>query len=193
MPYLKQMENAFVQAFLKNWQGLKKEETLALQIRKQELDTAFVFTGETIKNIRRVNELLMAHQDKVKMQAANIFALLEKLVVKEAIDSYEVDVILQCYNDSYYAQWHNEFVGEPFYQRTLNIHCRNTTEMFYDANWNEFILEQAHPLQYDVHCYSFRNLYYESPLAWEDILRIDYVCVNVVVQNRFMLNVGRGK
>lgn len=185
MQTIKKLNKVFTQCFLKNWQDLTPKEELLAAKRKELLNSQFEFTDEAIKKLRRINHLFQQQEKRVKQHSNSLFCVQQKWLEQKSIDAYEVDVLLQCFNENYYMQWHGDFEENPFYSCVTLMHVRNTDDVFYTNNFNEFSLCIDHPLANDFHCFTFYHLYNNTYLAWEDILRIEKNSMVMVVQNEF--------
>lgn len=178
----------FIQCFLKDWKGLTKEERYKASKRKRALNDKFVFTEEVMGKLRKINETLQEQTIRVRKQAEIIFTFQEKLLKEKAIDDYEVEVEVQCWNNRYYRRWDEEFYGNPFYtDYYFLLFDPDTDEIFFTDNWNEFQGRTEHPLCKEFHCYLFHNLYDHTYLAWEDILRIEEIWIEIKPWNQFFL------
>lgn len=185
MQTIKKLNEVFVQCFLKNWQNLTAKEESLVAKRKELLNRQFEFTDKAIQKLRRVNHVLHQQEERVKQHSNFLFCAQQKWLEQKSIDAYEVDVMLQCFNENYYMRWHEDFEENPFYSCVTLMHVRNIDDVFYSANFNEFFLCIDHPLANDFHCFTFNHLYNNTYLAWEDILRIEKISMVMVAQNEF--------
>ncbi len=94
---------------------------------------------------------------------------------------------------------HERVDNTPFYEDTWGIHyvnktTKNVKELKFREDWrkqnhNEF-QHKVHPLKNQQHCYLFHHIYAHTLLAWEDIIRIEKISIDVVlsVQNNTTVN-----
>jgi hypothetical protein len=183
-------KNAFVQCFLKGWENLSIEDRDTVYERKYLLNKNFVFTEEVKSKLRAINSVLQKEELRIKFQSEKIIALQEEWTSNGIIDDYELDVIMHCWNDGFYEQWHPEFENNSFFSDYWFHHfTKDRDEIFYTDNWNKFQGRQEHPFAKGFHCYTFHHLYDHTPLAWEDILRIEKIWVEVKVGNQFFIQI----
>lgn len=188
MHNIKSLNTNYVKCFLKNWNNLTEKEESLLTKRKNLLNSNFKFTRTTIEKLRKINNCIEKLEERVKSPSDFIFNQLIDWRKQKIIDSYGVDVIVQCFNTDYYVQWHKDFEGNPFYHFLSLMDSMNRIknhDAFCETNFNSFQLKQEHPLTNEKHCHSFNHLYTNTYLAWEDILRIEEISVIVVAQNEF--------
>jgi hypothetical protein len=180
----------FIQCFLKGWENLTREEDELAFKRQHKLNQKFIFTDEAILKLRKINETLHEQAFRIRKQLKIIYAFQEKLLIDEVIDDYEVDVEMQCWNNRYYRRWNEEFYGNPFYtDYILTLFNEDEPDIFFTDNWNEYQYRPEHPLSKEFHCYFFHHLYDHTYLAWEDILRIEEIWIEVYATNQFFFRV----
>lgn len=178
---------AFIQSFLKNWTSLTMGEDMAVSYRRYLLNKKFVFTEEVILKLKRINDILHEQAVRIRKQCDIIRAIQEKHLAEKGIDDYEFQVEMHCWNKNYYVKWDKRFYGNPFYtNHILYLFGYEKEDMFFTDNWNEFE-HSDHPLSREFHCYFFHHLYDHTNLAWEDILRIDKILIEVKAWNQFFI------
>ena len=96
MKNIRQLDNAFVKGFLKDWRNLSKIESIAITNRKYILNGDFQFTQPEIKRLREINDLLRKEELRIKKQSLKIYTIQEKLLKEQVIDDYEIDIEIHC-------------------------------------------------------------------------------------------------
>ena len=186
MESIEQLNSAFVKGFLKDWKNLTKEESEAIFNRKFVLNKDFQFTEEVIRRLRFINDMLRKEELRILEKTQKIWAIQEALLKELVIDDYEVDTEINCWGGTYYISLHEDFEGNPFYKNhTLHVFWKEKSELHFTENWNDFENQPNHPLAREYHCYLFHHLYDHTQLAWEDILRIDEIWVEITIRNQF--------
>jgi hypothetical protein len=176
----------FVKCFLKDWKNLTDEEGDMLGERAQIISKQFTFTKKRLIKLQRLSDMLKAEEIRIKPHAERIYSLQDSYVAEKIIDDYEVEIIIECWNNNYYRKLNEAFYGNPFFRSTtLSTFHKNQDIMFYEDNWNEFQFMDGHPLKDQFHCYTFHHLYDHTVLTWFDILNIDSVWIELRVWNQF--------
>lgn len=178
----------FIQCFLKSWIKLTKEERVVVAERRKMLNSKFVFTEDAILRLRRINDILQEQAIRIRKQAIFIHALQEKQLKEKVIEDSEVEIELHCWNNRYYVRWDREFYGNPFYSDyALTLFDTAMEAQFFTENWNEYINQPDHPLSKEFYCYLFHHLSDHTYLAWDDILRIDEIWIEIKAWNQFFI------
>lgn len=183
----------FIDCCNKDWRNISKQEDIILAKRERELNKKFVFSAEVIEKIKKLNTLLHNKQKLIRENSKHILILQEELLAKGLIDDYNIDTELQLYNDDYYIKWNEEtFDGNPFYtDYTLHLFEHlDKDEIFFADNWNEFISIKNHPLRNEHFCYLFKHISNSHYLAWEDILRIDDIWIDIKIDYQYSLKIS---
>lgn len=186
-----QLDQVFVDFFLRD--GLrdgahKKIGISPLYDRRNLLNAQLEITEEVIFKLRKVNAVLWAEEQRVRKHIPDYCLMMEQWVADKVIDDYELDVELQCYNDDYYLKLHQEFEGNPFWKEPLNCFGKwMDNDPVYLENWNH--IHRHHPLANEFYCYSFHCLLEHTPLALEDMMRIDSICIEVKILHQFNADV----
>ena len=142
-----------------------------------------------ILKLRRVNAVLWAEEQRVRKHVIGYCLLMEQWIADKVIYDYELDVKLQCYNHDYYKKLHPEFDGNPFWTEPLNCFDKWIgDDPVYLENWNHTYT--PHPLADEFYCYSLHCLLELTPLALEDIMRIDSIWIDVKILHQFSAEVN---
>ncbi len=115
MESINEMQDVFVQCWLKDWKNLTNEENEIVYKRKRLLNDQFVFTDIVIQQLRKINSILKNEETRVLQQSKAIYVTQKKWLEEKGIDDYEAKIELTCWNDSYYTLWNQEFEGNPFF------------------------------------------------------------------------------
>lgn len=191
MKNIDQLDNAFVKGFLKDWRNLSKIESESIFNRRYTLNKNFRFTQPIIQRLREINDLLRREELRIKEQSLKICAMQETMVKEQVIDDYEMDTEVHCWSGTHYKAWHEDFEGNPFYKHyNLHIFGIENSELHFTENWNEFENKPTHPLAKEYHCYLFHHLTDHTALAWEDVLRIDDIWVEIKIRNQYFSTMG---
>jgi hypothetical protein len=173
----------FIDCFLKDWKNITEEQHEMLRERCYFLNKKFTFTEKRIQKLQAISDMLKAEELRIKPHAERIYKVQEQYIAEKLIDDYEVEVIIECWNDNYYRKLSQDFYGNPFFtDTTLLLFCKNLDTTFYEDNWNEF---QGPKLKDQFHCYTLHHLYDHTILSWFDILKIDSVWIELRVWNQF--------
>ena len=186
MKNIEQLNNAFVKGFLKDWRNLSKKESESVLNRKYSLNKNFLFTPLVIQQLGEINDLLRKEELRIKEQALKIYSLQESMLKELVIDDYEMDTEIHCWNNNHYKLLQVDFEGNPFYKDySLHIFGEEKSELYFTENWNVFENNPNHSLAKEYHCYLFHHLTDHTALAWEDILQIDDIKVEIVIRNHY--------
>lgn len=208
MKGIKQLNKVFISCFLKDWRKITCEEHRDLSTRAGMLNRKFKFTEEVILQLRKLNDILIKEEDRICKHKKQLLEKLENWVAEKVIDDYELDSELSLWNEEYYKQWNEVFDGNPFFTDHYYVHNHKedddprwpasekktetdpvTGEKITRYNWNDLGTWPDHPLANEFYCYTLHHIIDHAPLAWEDILRIEGVWLELQVRHQLLIKV----
>jgi len=150
----------------------------------------FVFTEQIISTLLQLNERLKKEELRIKPFWEKLVASLEQQVKDKVIDDYNLKSELAFFSDDkFYKRLYKECEGNPIWQDTTYLlfsnHKYEDHKELYIDDWNEF--GEDHPMAKIPFCYTMHCLVFHSPMAWEDILRIDDVWIELKVEHQFLI------
>ena len=183
-----------------------KEELL--RERKKELNKKFRFTASNVSAIIGFNQCL----ERIENSAYNRARKLEEYALSEMSNKYLTAADYEIkFQISFYAEPKYLISGQmrgkkditPFYLDTLGMPYVNKSSENEDqlkfhekrrkANYNSF-QNSKHPLRHYRHCYLFHHIYDKSLLAWQDMIIIKEISIDVTlsVRNYTGINIDSG-
>ncbi len=72
MESINEMQDVFVQCWLKDWKNLTHEENEIVYKRKRLLNDQFVFTNAIIQQLRKINSILKNEETRIVHQSKGI-------------------------------------------------------------------------------------------------------------------------
>lgn len=174
------------------------------KLRKPVINKKFKFTQKNVQRLDYLNKFFLQKENEAYKQAAELeeYALSKLKVRGTFVQDYEIEFHIALYTESKYfdeEELHERVDNTPFYEDTWGIHyvnktTKNVKELKFREDWrkqnhNEF-QHKVHPLKNQQHCYLFHHIYAHTLLAWEDIIRIEEISIDVVlsVQNNTTVN-----
>jgi hypothetical protein len=182
-----------------------KSKVLSLHERKNQLNKKFEFTAENLLKIEKINELL---QDKLLKAYNTAEVLEEELICKQHlnenfISDYEIEFRLSLFSKEKYSGI-EDLDGNSFftYEPLLLSFCKrdgNCTQQDIDdykdslksTNYNDFPV--GHPLHYQHHHLLLHDLEDHTILAWQDIIDIDQIWIEVIINVQNICEVKMNK
>lgn len=175
----------FNDAFFKNYGEASIDDPVYR--RKSYLNARTVFGEEELSKLRKINATLRAEEQRVREYMKHYYPLLDGLVMRNKMSGYSLAFTLKCFNDSgYYAEINPEFEGDFFWK--VPLYCFGKQDLdddIYSQNWNGTYYPEV--LAEEFFCYTLHCLISLTPLAFEDIMRIDSTCIDVEVVKRFAI------
>ncbi len=176
-------------------QELPFEKRNALIKRKTDQNSQFTFNESQVKKIEELNGVLSQKQYATNNQATVYEKkILHKISNKDSfIDDYEIDFNVALFAEKKFEQF-EEMDGNPFYQfKALMGFTKHhggdvnadLNDWYLNTNHNMYQWHKSHPLQHQHHCYLLHYLYDHTILAWQDIIDIEeiWIEIDLKVQN----------
>ncbi|MDG5800784.1 hypothetical protein QA597_10475 [Marinilabiliaceae bacterium ANBcel2] len=165
----------------------------SLKQRKSRLNNKFKFTEKRIKQLEAFNEWLTEKEKDAVQQARELEKMAnEQLNRSSFTKDYEIEILVELFAPEKYDRF-AELEGNPFYSfiphllyQKHQIDDDEHTDWVLDRNHNEFQHHKKHPLRNQHHCCLFHELYDHTPLAWQDILDIEEMWIEVNLTSQFM-------
>jgi hypothetical protein len=89
MESINEMQDVFVQCWLKDWKNLTNEKNKIVYKRKRLLNDQFVFTDIVIQQLRKINSILKNEETRILQQSKAIYVTQKKWLEEKSIDDYE--------------------------------------------------------------------------------------------------------
>lgn len=162
-----------------------------LNVRKAKLTKAFEFTPENIKQLNIINKMFDLKSKQAYEQAQKIEAHILKEMQSENsfISDYEIDFEVLLFAEKKFTAL-EEMEGNPFFSFNPGLFHFTKKEHFDEElfswlmheNHNEYQHWDNHPLKNQFHCAIFHDLYDHTYLAWQDIMDIEELWIEVIVR-----------
>ncbi|RCW33859.1 hypothetical protein [Marinilabilia salmonicolor] len=167
-----------------------------LRDRQIKLNNEFSYTTYQVTKIEQINILLDQKYRAAIKQAQNLCAFAQKQVETDPfVSDYEIDFKIDIYASKKFSHI-PEMEGIPIYSghptmgfTKLDFEKGNTSPVknsesgslnwFLEENHNEFRFRSDHPLKNQHHCWLLHELYDHTYLAWQDILDMEEIWVDV--------------
>lgn len=172
-----------------------KGKIYELEERRRVLNDQFIFNESNVKRIDKINRLLTQKQLEVFEQTAKFERLLQKEIEIEDTftDDYEVDFNIHLFAENKFQQF-EDMIGNSFYQFKAYMgfikgeykdEVNGLKESYFTDNHNMYQWKPDHPLRNQHHCYLLHFLYDHTILAWQDIIDIEEIWVEIelTIQN----------
>lgn len=171
-----------------------------LNDRRSALNSQFEFTNENVEKLDAINKWLCDIETKTLDHAKRVVAFLKQQHKAECnfLTDFELDYRLELWSPQKYAQC-EPLEGNPFF--TLHALLPNfkrytnsenspfdwemddnpdSLDWLRNDNHNEFAFNSEHPLRFQNHCWLFHELYDHTFLAWQDIMDIEEIWMEVL-------------
>lgn len=173
-----------------------------LKDRKREMEYHFPFTPEQVAKIEGINTCLDKKYRAAIKQAEKLADIGMNQVENDPfINDYEIEFVVDIYSTSKYDHI-SEMDGIPIYSEltslgflkhefqkqkesgknsSINQPESGSLTWFLEETHNEYRYQTNHPLQHQHHCWLFHELYDHTYLAWQDILDMEAIWIDVVL------------
>ncbi len=159
--------------------------------RNYILNDQFVFDDKNIERIEQVNQLLDQKTKKAYQEALKIEEyILNRMKIEDSfITDYEICFSVSLLAEQKYSHFES-MEGNSFFQFhpclfnfLKNGHdSRNHFNWTFNTNHNEFSCFESHPLKHQVHCALMHDLCDHTHLAWQDIVDIEDIWIDIEVK-----------
>ncbi len=181
----------FTQCCLNGWALPSKEEEKILFERKIELNSNFDWSDENIEKLRKINDLLHKKEAEVHKHANWLRSRHKEWMESKRIEDFEMQVQIKLYS-SEYERFHPGMKGKPFfidkYLAGFGHKEDDPDNAFVNESWNEYA-HSSNPIAKDYHCHTFHCIYDHTILSWEDIIKIEYIGIDIKVWNQFFVEI----
>ena len=185
-------EKIFVDQALKgNCDSVGPDSNPELYERQYILNDMFVFDYNNIERIGQVNQMLdkqtkRAYQEALKMEE---YILNEMKCENSFITDYEIDFRVALCSEKKYSHFES-MEGDPFFDfhpclfnfRKKGHDSGSHFNWIFNTNHNEFGCLDNHPLEHQVHCALMHDLCDHTYLAWQDIVDIENIWIDIEVK-----------
>lgn len=176
-------EIRFIKIIQKKSRDITIEEQTNLVERNKYVNVVFEFTPAVCEKLLLLNQKLLDEEKRIFGLYKNIQKQCKELVSSKSIDDYEIEIVLECWNDNYYKKFDPSIDGNPFFETECNFMGFQEATTYTDLDFNDTILKTTIPKM--NHCYSFHHLYDHSYLTWFDLCNIDSVWVELMVTYQY--------
>ena len=147
----------------------------------------FAFSPTNIERIKNLNSKLKKEEERIRLFANELNLTLKKQVQEKQIDDFNFQQSFCVFsNNAACNKRHNVEEGNPIWEdKAFVLFGDDTEESFFEDNWNE--LHAPHPLAHLFFCYTMHCLIFHSKLAWQDIVDIDDVWIELKVDYQFFV------
>ena len=157
------------------------------KVEEQKTNTN-IYSKENIEKIIHINDLLKKEEQRALAFAQRLHASFKESIVKKELWDYNFDTSLQVFTAKVsMQQMLNTDEDNHIYEESIplfNEMMLNAESSFYTGNWNEY-QQTNHPLANIPFCYSMHCIAFHSDLAWQDILDIAYIWIELKVDYQF--------
>jgi hypothetical protein len=195
MKIISDFEINFIRIIHKNPNAITRSEKNINKQRLNYIKEQFEFTTEVYKKLIHLNEQLRQEEKRILCQYRQIEKKCDLMVTKKEIDSYNLEVVVNYYNNNHYSKYDPSFENKPFFETgregdfmeysqkriQFDTICWNT---LYDGH--KGIILRNSPLSEIDHCFSFHHLYDHTDLTWFDIHNIDEINMEIKVDYQFI-------
>ena len=123
--------------------------------------------------LRQINDKMSIIEKELLIKLKKINANPDLVINKDSwIDDYEIEVTI----DAYEKNSEDEMVS-----LYVPVGKENFDLLDSGVNNNDFFGWEGHPMSSDFHCYLFHSLYDHTDLELSDILRIEFIWVDIQV------------
>lgn len=178
----REREIRFSKIIQKKSQDITIEEQMALSERNKYVNAVFEFTPTVCEKLLLLNEKLLEQEKRIFGFYNIIQKQCKEWVYSKSIDDYEIEIIIECWNDNYYKKFDPsiDIDGIPFFETRCNFIGVQEAVTYTELDFNDRIqLKAIMPKM--KHCYSFHHLYDHTDLTWFDLCNIDSVWVEIRV------------
>ncbi len=163
----------------------KKEYKKAMERRQEILNDAFKFTKANIAQLDCLNKILAKKQQIVLVQAEAF----RKFIASNITNTdWEIEFTIDLFDNKTHFK-NTDAEGDSFFSGEFRLPFNKVKgyededkACFYNDNWNEFRHRSDHPLGKQFHCYTFHHLYDHTFLAWQDLVSIRDVWIDIKLQ-----------
>lgn len=190
----KELEIKFIRAIQKGASERTKSDEGSIRKRNRHIDSQFEFTPEVCEKIILLNEKLREEEKKVFCQYRKIEEKCKLMVKNKEIHDFNIDLVLEFWNNKHYKKFDPEVDGNPFFQSTdgFNFMVNQMFEVDYNPEPKNEQYRKSPFKEFNEisHCYSFYSLYnYRHELTWFDIYNIDQFWMDIKVDYQFFRKV----
>lgn len=173
---------------------MRKYKREALDNRQEELNNKFVFTKQNVAQLASLNDMLMFNEKKILKQAKAF----RDLPLLKTFSDYNLDLHIALFTDNKYYCDDPIFSDDILFPFNQDENIDMDEDVFYGENWNEFSNGRGgenHPLRLQHHCWTFHQLYDHTYLAWQDLIEVRDVWMELKIdlQNMFEVPVNKSR
>lgn len=187
MEYNDQLEKNFLDAIQKTHCKRTYEEEVKLNQRNKAIMLRFPGTLRTDKKLELLNQTLKSEEKRIFPIFRQIESQCAALVLNKDIDDFEIEIVLECWNNDYYEKYDNSIEGNPFFETVCGFMAFQQGELYEDEDWREPFDNGI--LAEEQHCYSFHHLYEHTDLTWFDLCNIDEIWFELKVVYQYFSEV----
>ena len=171
----------------KKWREHKSQ----LYKRRNAMDKKFKFTKRNLLRLKQINKMLRAKEQKAYQLARQYeTTVLKDMNTNKFISDYEIDFEIALFSDKKYKNV-EDMVGNPFYtdKYALHIFKKDSQTPKEAGEYEKWLFESNHndmgekqPLYGQKHCALFHHLYDHTYLAWQDIIEVEEIWIEVILR-----------
>ena len=190
-----QNDKLFIKQAIAGYSPRNKKQREELYRRKIDMNKSFKFSNNNIKRIENINCLLDSKTKQAYEQAKKIeqYLLKEMSTASSFVSDYEISFNVELFAEEKYSGI-EEMECNSFFRFNPTLFCfdkfsdEEDVEMLNIESWllnenhNEFQYLEHHPLSHQHHCALFHDLYDHTYLAWQDIIDVEEVWIEVLVR-----------
>jgi len=167
-----------------------REHKVPLYKRRNAMDKKFKFTRRNMIRLNQINQMLRAKEKKAYQLASQYeTTILKNMNTNKFISDYEIDFEIALFSDKKYKNV-EDMVGNPFYTDKYALHFFKKdslvqSEVEHCEKWrlsNHNYMGETHPLYGQKHCSLFHHLYDHTYLAWQDIIEVEEIWIEVILR-----------
>jgi hypothetical protein len=180
--FLNEAEDCFIKQAKCNLPYATPDDEKEVLIKRASiLNSKFDYKDDEV--FRNICHLYKTLQDAQKSILSDFKSITHEMINRQGFIDYRTAILLRITlnNDD---RWYTLGADIPFYSVTYRIDAvpEHTVELLADKEWNEHINNRGHSLFGVPMCYLLYVLWFHNPtVAYEDILRADFINVNLEV------------
>ena len=182
------LETNFIKTLQKR--EIKTDEEWSLMIERDNLiDQQFVFSEEVLQKLICLNEKLLQEEKRIFPIYKEIKNRCEALVSDNLIDDFEIELVVECWNDTYYKKYDESLDGNPFLEEECTYMDFQKGETYVEKDFNYY--KDRSYLPEIWHCRTFFELCYHTDLTWFDLCNIDEIWMEIKVRYQFFSDIKK--